>query len=143
YRPMFSCAICLVDHEVEGCCTLPCQHRFCFESLQYHFDIIVRERRLSKLSCPAEGCGHSLRSEDSIHIFQQVLSQETYHKLLEFLTRDDPRIIECRGRGCEERVFVDEGDDFSDLTCPRGHRFCARQGQPLVVVVVVAVAFTV
>ncbi|CAE8658836.1 unnamed protein product, partial [Polarella glacialis] len=23
YRPMFSCAICLVDHEVEGCCTLP------------------------------------------------------------------------------------------------------------------------
>ncbi|CAE8662072.1 unnamed protein product, partial [Polarella glacialis] len=79
-----------------------------------------------KLSCPAEGCGHSLRSEDSIHIFQQVLSQETYHKLLEFLTRDDPRIIECRGRGCEERVFVDEGDDFSDLTCPRGHRFCAR-----------------
>ena len=29
------CAICLVDHEVEGCCTLPCQHRFCFESLQH------------------------------------------------------------------------------------------------------------
>jgi len=28
YRPMFQCAICLVEHEVEGCCTLPCQHRF-------------------------------------------------------------------------------------------------------------------
>jgi len=126
YRPMFTCAICLVDHEVEGCCTLPCQHRFCFESLQYHFDIIVRERRLSKLTCPAEGCGHDLRSEDSIHIFQQCLPEETYHKLLEFLTRDDPRIVECRSLGCEERVFCEDDDDYADLTCQFGHRFCAK-----------------
>jgi len=96
YRPMFKCAICLVEHEVEGCCTLPCQHRFCFESLQFHFDIIVKERRLSKLTCPADGCGHNLRDEESIHIFQQVLSEDTYHKLLEFLTRDDPHIYQCK-----------------------------------------------
>mmetsp|Transcript_77950 Transcript_77950/g.215493 ORF Transcript_77950/g.215493 Transcript_77950/m.215493 type:complete len:1080 (+) Transcript_77950:124-3363(+) len=126
YRPMFRCAICLIEHEVEGCCTLPCQHRFCFESLQYHFDIIVRERRLSKLTCPVEGCGHNLRTEESIHIFQQCLSEETYHKLLEFLTRDDPHIYECKQAGCEERVFLDDGDDFADLACPRGHRFCGR-----------------
>eukprot|EP00913_Durusdinium_trenchii_P030905 g28946.t1 len=103
YRPTFRCAICLVDHEVEGCCTLPCQHRFCFESLQYHFDLIVRERRLSKLTCPAEGCGYNLRSEDSIHIFQQCLPEESYYKLLEFLTRDDPHIVDCRALGCEEQ----------------------------------------
>eukprot|EP00434_Breviolum_minutum_P021752 symbB.v1.2.019200.t1/scaffold1512.1/size114451/11 len=126
YRPTFRCAICLVDHEVEGCCTLPCQHRFCFESLQYHFDLIVKERRLSKLTCPAEGCGYSLRSEDSIHIFQQCLPEDSYFKLLEFLTRDDPRIVDCRELGCEERVFCDEGDDFADLACPKGHRFCAK-----------------
>lgn len=126
YRPMFRCAICLVDHEVEGCCTLPCQHRFCFESLAYHFEFIVRERRLSKLSCPAEGCGYSLRSADSIHIFQQCLPEGTYHKLLEFLTRDDPHIYACKWKGCEEQVFLDDGDDWSDLACPRGHRFCAR-----------------
>lgn len=124
YRPMFRCAICLVEHEVEGCCTLPCQHRFCFESLQYHFGIIVRERRLSKLTCPAEGCGHDLRSEESIHIFQQCLPEGTYHKLLEFLTRDDPHVFECKHVGCEERVFLDDGDDHTDLACPRGHRFC-------------------
>eukprot|EP00439_Symbiodinium_sp_Y106_P027094 s728_g3.t1 len=126
YRPTFRCAICLVDHEVEGCCTLPCQHRFCFESLQYHFDLIVRERRLAKLTCPAEGCGYNLRSEESIPIFQQCLPEASYLKLLEFLTRDDPRIVDCRARGCEERVFVEEGDNFADLTCPRGHRFCAK-----------------
>ncbi|CAL1133800.1 unnamed protein product [Cladocopium goreaui] len=126
YRPTFRCAICLVDHEVEGCCTLPCQHRFCFESLQYHFDLIVRERRLSKLTCPAEGCGYNLRSEDSIHIFQQCLPEDSYFKLLEFLTCDDPRIVDCRALGCEERVFCDEGDDFADLACPKGHRFCAK-----------------
>jgi len=126
YRPMFDCAICLVEHEVEGCCTLPCQHRFCFESLQYHFDIIVRERRLSKLTCPAEGCGYNLRNEESIHIFQQILSEETYHKLLEFLTRDDPHIYECRQLGCEERVFLDDGDDYADLMCRKGHHFCGK-----------------
>jgi len=126
YRPMFLCAICLVEHEVEGCCTLPCQHRFCFESLQYHFDIIVRERRLKKLICPAEGCGFNLRSEESIHIFRQCLSEETYHKLHEFLTRDNPHIHDCKRLGCEERVFLDDGDDYADLACPRGHRFCAK-----------------
>lgn len=126
YRPMFKCAICLIEHEVEGCCTLPCQHRFCFESLQYHFDIVVRERRLSKLSCPAEGCGYNLRSGESIHIFQECLSEETYHKLLEFLTRDDPHIFECKYIGCEEKVFLDDDDDWSDLACPKGHRFCAK-----------------
>jgi hypothetical protein len=124
YKPMFTCAICLVEHEVEGCCTLPCQHRFCFESLQYHFDIIVRERRLNKLTCPVDGCGCNLRSQESIHIFQQCLSEQTYHKLLEFLTRDDPHIFECKHVGCEERVFLDDGDDSTDLACPNGHRFC-------------------
>ncbi|CAK0844730.1 unnamed protein product, partial [Prorocentrum cordatum] len=124
YKPVFTCAICLTEHEVEGCCTLPCQHRFCFESLQYHFDIIVRERRLSKLTCPVDGCGCNLRSQESIHIFQQCLSEQTYHKLLEFLTRDDPHIFECKHVGCEERVFLDDGDDSTDLACPNGHRFC-------------------
>jgi len=126
YRPMFQCAICLVEHEIEGCCTLPCGHRFCFESLQYHFDIIVRERRLNKLACPAEGCGCSLRSEESIHIFQQCLSEDTYHKLHEFLTRDNPHIYECKHPGCEERVFLDDGDDFADLACAKEHRFCGK-----------------
>eukprot|EP00929_Paragymnodinium_shiwhaense_P034523 TRINITY_DN18767_c1_g1_i1.p1 TRINITY_DN18767_c1_g1~~TRINITY_DN18767_c1_g1_i1.p1 ORF type:complete len:1308 (-),score=307.48 TRINITY_DN18767_c1_g1_i1:57-3980(-) len=126
YRPMFKCAICLVEHEVEGCCTLPCQHRFCFESLQYHFDIIVRERRLSKLTCPAEGCGYNLRSEESIHIFGQCLSNSTYNKLLEFLARDDSHVVECRHLGCEERVYLDDGDDASNLVCRQHHRFCAK-----------------
>mmetsp|Transcript_88522 Transcript_88522/g.166945 ORF Transcript_88522/g.166945 Transcript_88522/m.166945 type:complete len:1154 (+) Transcript_88522:43-3504(+) len=126
YRPMFTCAICLTEHEVEGCCTLPCQHRFCFESLQYHFDIIVRERRLNKLTCPADGCDFNLRNEEHIHIFQQCLSDESYHKLLEFLTRDISHVVECRHRGCEERVFLDDEDDFANLQCPRGHLFCAR-----------------
>lgn len=125
YRPQFTCAICLTDHEVEGCCTLPCQHRFCFESLQYHFDIIVRERRLNKLTCPVDGCGYNLRSEEHIHIFQQCLSDESYHKLLEFLTRDLKHIYDCRHLGCEERVFMDDEDDFSALMCAKGHRFCA------------------
>jgi len=126
HRPMFKCAICLVEHEVEGCCTLPCNHRFCYESLQYHFDIVVRERRLNKLTCPVDNCGFNLRSEEYIHIFQECLSDDTYHKLLEFLTRDDPHIMECRHRGCEERVYMDDNDDFADLHCPRGHRFCAK-----------------
>ncbi|CAE7936781.1 ARI10 [Symbiodinium sp. KB8] len=26
----------------------------------------------------------------------------------------------------EANVFVEEGDNFADLTCPRGHRFCAK-----------------
>merc|ERR1719469_344519 len=94
YRPMFTCMICLTDHEVEGSCTLPCQHRFCFEALQYHFDIIVRERRLNHLVCPAIGCGFDLRGEEHIHIFQQCLEDDTYNKLLEFLTRDDPHIFD-------------------------------------------------
>jgi len=126
YCPMFQCAICLTEHEVEGCCTLPCQHRFCFESLQYHFDIIVRERRLAKLVCPADGCNFDLRSEEHIHIFQECLSEEVYHKLLEFLTRDDPHIIDCRHVGCEERVFLDDEDDYANLECARGHCFCAK-----------------
>lgn len=126
YRPMFQCAICLMEHEIEGCCTLPCGHRFCFESLQHHFDIIVRERRLSKLSCPAEGCGHNLRDEAAIHIFQHCLSEETYNKLLEFLTRDDPHIYDCKHLGCEERVWCDDEGDIGDLQCTRGHSFCGR-----------------
>lgn len=125
-RPMFECSICLIEHEVEGCCTLPCQHRFCFESLQYHFDIIVKERRLNKLTCPAEGCNFNLRSVEHIHIFQQCLPEASYHKLLEFLARDDEHIYECQHLGCEERVFLDDGDDFADLQCPRGHRFCGK-----------------
>jgi len=126
YRPVFQCAICLVEHEVEGCCTLPCQHRFCFESLHHHFDIVVRERRLNKLTCPADGCGFNLRSEEFIHIFQQCLSDDTYLKLHEFLTRDNPNIYECPEPGCEEKVFLDDGDDFADLACPRGHFFCGK-----------------
>jgi len=125
-QPMFPCGICLTDHEIEGCCTLPCQHRFCFESLQYHFDIVVRERRLDKLVCPADGCGFNLRSEEHIYIFQACLPDCTYQKLLEFLTRDDPRVFDCRATGCEERVFVDTGDAFNDLCCPKGHRFCGQ-----------------
>ena len=31
---LYECPICLVDHPIEGCCTLPCGHRFCFESLK-------------------------------------------------------------------------------------------------------------
>jgi len=123
-RPMFECCICLIEHEVEGCCTLPCQHRFCFESLQHHFDIIVKERRLNKLTCPAEGCNFNLRSVEHIHIFQQCLPEASYHKLLEFLARDDSHIYECRHLGCEERVFLDDDDDVADLQCPRGHRCC-------------------
>lgn len=126
YRPMFDCAICLTPHEVEGCCTLPCGHRFCFESLQYHFGFIVRECRLTKLTCPVDGCSFDLRSEEHIHIFQQVLPEETYHKLQEFLTRDNPHIYECRDIRCEERVYLDEGDDAANLECALGHRFCAR-----------------
>lgn len=122
--PTFQCAICLVEHEVEGCCTLPCQHRFCFQSLEYHFDIIVRERRLSKLTCPADGCGCDLRTEESIHILQHCLSKETYNKLFDFLARENPHIHECQHPGCEERVFLDDGGDVTDLGCPRGHRFC-------------------
>ena len=57
---------------------------------------------------------------------RQCLSEDSYFKLLEFLTRDDPRIVDCRALGCEERVFCDEGDDFADLACPKGHRFCAK-----------------
>eukprot|EP00929_Paragymnodinium_shiwhaense_P061746 TRINITY_DN30867_c0_g1_i1.p1 TRINITY_DN30867_c0_g1~~TRINITY_DN30867_c0_g1_i1.p1 ORF type:complete len:510 (+),score=87.86 TRINITY_DN30867_c0_g1_i1:1522-3051(+) len=125
-RPMFECCICLTEHEVEGCCTLPCQHRFCFESLQYHFDIIVRERRLSKLACPADGCGFNLRSEEYINIFKQCLSEASYMKLLDFLTRDNDHIYECRRPGCEERLFLEETDDFTDLQCTCGHRFCAK-----------------
>ena len=142
-----------------------------------------------KLTCPAEGCGYNLRSEDSIHIFQylgmrraalltpydlqwvfrscpvtsidavlvahswtswalllqrrrsnitpavavslkdvhrklrffvmsssgstscvfnfwelrQCLPEDSYFKLLEFLTCDDPRIVDCRALGCEDR----------------------------------------
>jgi hypothetical protein len=125
-RPTFTCAICLVEHEVEDCCTLPCHHRFCFESLQYHFEIIVRERKLSKLTCPYEGCNFNLRSEEHTLMFQQCLSPESYHKLLEFLTRDDPNVYECKHVGCEEYVFLDEGDDFTNLKCAKGHRFCAK-----------------
>lgn len=126
YRPMFQCMICLTEHEVEGSCTLPCQHRFCWESLQYHFDIIVKERRLNQLQCPAIGCGFNLRSEEHIHIFQQCLEQDSFDKLLEFLTRDDPHIYDCRHLGCEERVFLDDADDYADLQCARGHQFCAK-----------------
>lgn len=125
-RPMFRCSICLIEHEVDDCCTLPCQHRFCFESLQYHFEIIVKERRLNKLCCPEEGCDFNLRSEEHTHMFQQVLSAESYHKLLEFLTRDDPHVYECKHLGCEEHVFLDDNDDFANLQCARGHRFCAK-----------------
>lgn len=45
------------------------------------------------------------------------MPEESYFKLLEFLTRDDPRVVDCRA--CEERVFCDEGDDFADLSCPK------------------------
>jgi uncharacterized protein YfcZ (UPF0381/DUF406 family) len=126
YKPMFECSICLVEHEVEGSCTLPCQHRFCFESMQYHFDIIVKERRLNQLCCPAIGCGFNLRGEEHIHVFKECLEEDSYNKLLEFLTRDDPRIIDCRHLGCEERVFLDDNDDWADMMCPRRHRFCAK-----------------
>ena len=33
----------------------------------------------------------------------------SYLKLLEFLTREDPHIFECKQLGCEERVFLDDG----------------------------------
>jgi len=125
-RPMFTCSICLIDHEVEECCTLPCGHRFCFESLQYHFEIIVKERRLSKLCCPEDGCNYSLRSQEHTHMFKQVLSDESYHKLLEFLTRDIENVYECKHLGCEEHVFMDDADDFTNLKCAKGHRFCAK-----------------
>lgn len=59
-------------------------------------------------------------------MFQQCLSVESYHKLLEFLTRDDPNVYECKHVGCEEHVFLDDADDFTNLKCARGHRFCAK-----------------
>ena len=37
---------------------------------------------------------------------RQVLPEDSYFKLLEFLTRDDPRIVDCRCLGCEERNSV-------------------------------------
>ena len=33
---------------------------------------------------------------------RQCLPEDSYFKLLEFLTRDDPRIVDCRELGCEE-----------------------------------------
>jgi len=124
-KPMFECGICLTDHDVEGCCTLPCEHRFCFESLGYHFENVVRERRLSMLKCPVDGCGFSLRDCTNVHIFNGCLSEATFNKLLDFLMKDDPRICECRHRGCEEQIMVEKDDGRECLRCPLGHQFCA------------------
>ena len=84
--PMFECAICLTEHEVEGCCTLPCH--LCFDSLQYHFDIVVRERRLERLVCPVVGCAFDLRFTEHIQILQECLTEVSYHRLLDFFARE-------------------------------------------------------
>lgn len=123
-RPSFQCLICLTEHEVEGSCTLPCGHRFCYESLHHHFDLIVRERRLNSLVCPVDGCGMDLRPSEHTHILQQCLPEQSYYKLLAFLAREDPRICQCGKPGCEEFVFWDENDDPADLVCASRHRFC-------------------
>ena len=121
---VFECAICMAEHRVEGAITLPCLHRFCAECLARHFDIIVSERRLDNLRCPLDDCQFSLRSEEHIPIFQFLLEEQKFDKLLEFLARDLSAVTQCSF--CEDKIFVEEQDDFTNLICGNGHRFCAR-----------------
>lgn len=120
--PVFQCSICLVDHQVDGCCTLPCGHRFCFDSLQHHFAIFVKERRLDQLRCPLMDCMHKV---EDVEILRGCLDKEVFEKLLEFMTRDisDPNIIDCPF--CEERIWLADNDDRTNLVCPQAHVFCA------------------
>ena len=126
-EPEFDCPICFVPHAIDGACTLPCGHRFCFESLKYHFTLIVKERRLDKLVCPlAPSCIVSLR--DEMPFFQSCLDVGVYQKLLEFLARERGEVVECPVPGCEERVWCDlvVGDGGQDLRCANGHGFCGK-----------------
>ena len=41
-------------------------------TLIYQTDTTIEVMTAGKLTCPAEGCGYNLRSEDSIHIFQYL-----------------------------------------------------------------------
>ena len=50
-RSRFLCPICCEDQEVDGSCTLPCEHRFCFDCVQGHFTFVVNERRLVTGGC--------------------------------------------------------------------------------------------
>lgn len=120
----FQCSICLEDHAVDGCCTLPCQHRFCFQSLQCYFQGIVQDRRLNNLVCPVEGCGFDLRAAEHTHILQECLPEESYYRLLSLLACELSCICPCGSPGCAEFVFVDDQDDPTNLCCPLDHRFC-------------------
>lgn len=119
---VFQCSICFEDHEVDGSCTLPCGHRFCFESLEQHFSVLVRERRLDQLQCPVVECQHKV---DDMEVLRGCLDKPVFEKLLEFMTRDlrDPHIIDCPK--CEERIWVADEDDRANLVCPQRHGFCA------------------
>lgn len=120
---VFQCSICFENHEVHGSCTLPCGHRFCFESLEQHFSLLVKERRLDSICCPVIECHHKV---DDVEVLRGVLKEtHVFQKLLEYMTRDmhDPNMLDCPK--CEERIWVDDDDDRTNLICPQEHAFCA------------------
>lgn len=128
-EPTFQCEICLAEHDVEGSCTLPCNHRFCFEGLGHTFTVHVKERRLTNLVCPVPACRAALNKPEHMEIFkacfEQLNKSDVYEKLLEFMTREDAHVVDCRVPGCKEFCFVEEADDRTDLRCRQGHQFCA------------------
>eukprot|EP00397_Hematodinium_sp_SG-2012_P006290 GEMP01006318.1.p1 GENE.GEMP01006318.1~~GEMP01006318.1.p1 ORF type:complete len:944 (-),score=209.82 GEMP01006318.1:910-3741(-) len=121
-QAVFECSICFENHEVDGSCTLPCGHRFCFDSLEQHFSLLVKERRLNQLQCPVVECHQQV---EDLEVLRGCLGKQVFEKLLEFMTRDlmDPNIIDCPK--CEERVWVVDDDERSNLICPQRHAFCA------------------
>lgn len=119
----FLCGLCSEEHDVAGSCMLPCGHRFCFERLGSDFAVHVQERRLDRLRCPVEDCQKSLDSDEHTHLLKDILPQESYQSLLRFLALCDHHVVEC-GHACGEAVWIEEGDDVTNLTCAAGHRFC-------------------
>ena len=95
------CAICLVDHEVEGCCTLPCQHRFCFESLQHPSCSHSRVSCNHLQSLPHKEWHHT----DSVwglwgHSFVDSVFWLHYHSLSQVIT--PCRLSPCSIRECKK-----------------------------------------
>ncbi len=89
-RRMFNCQICLEDHEINGCYTLECDHRFCQDRLSGYICSKINSHEVGErmMVCPLPDCGIPISHPIIRGCTKDLNNLEAYQKYCEF-TKDD------------------------------------------------------
>lgn len=118
----FSCEVCWNQFKVEEGITLECDHRFCYNCIKAHCDLLIDSAQVSeeRLQCPS--CPQVL----SAYEIEDIVGPEMYGKYEKFRLRglkllpDDENslLFYCRGTDCEFMCILDKSvTEFTCISC--------------------------